>query len=338
MITIVNIKDIAKTAHVSVATVSHVINKNYVVSKKLTKRVEKVIKELKYQPNLLAGSLRKKKTGTIGLVVPDSSNLMIAEISRQIENLAYKQNYNVIVCNSSYNIDRENINLKILRSKRVDGIIIIPETIDKEIINEIHESGTPVVILERKIEGSIADTVLVDNFKAGYQATKYLLDLGHHKIGYIDRKFQKYHSIQRKKGYIKALSEYNIKFNRDFVVRGGFSCESGFKAAKFLLDQKNHFSAILAYGDFEAIGVIKAITKNGLDVPGDVSVIGFDDLQFCPFISPELTTVHFPVRELVEKAMGILLPRINNIDMKNNIVEVVSPHIVIRKSTAPFKK
>jgi LacI family transcriptional regulator len=333
----VNIKDIAKASNVSVATVSHVINKNYVVSKKLTNRVEKAIKELDFKPNLLAGSLRKKKTGTIGLVVPDSSNLMIAEIGRQVENLAYRQNYNVIVCNSSYNIDRENNNLEILQSKRVDGIIIIPETTSREIIDEIYRSGIPVVILERKINDTIADTVLVDNFKAGYEATKYLLDLGHRKIGYINRKFQKYHSIQRENGYIKALNEYNIKPNGDYIVSGDLSCESGFKAAELLLKQKNNVSAILAYGDFEAIGVIKAVLKNGLDVPGDISVIGSDDLPFCSYTSPELTTIHFPVKELVEKAMGILLPRINNIGMKKNILEVVSPYIVIRKSTSPLK-
>ena len=223
MINIVNIKDIARRSQVSVATVSHVINRTRFVSDGLIKQVEQAMKDLDYQPNLLAGSLRKKKTGTIGLIIPDSSNMLFAEMSKNIEDILFSRNYNIIVCNSSYDMERELEHLKILRSKMVDGIFIVPATLEGGHIGKLKNIGMPIIVLDRKISDINVDTVLVDNFNGGYEAAKYLISLGHTSMGYIDREQDQSHSLERKNGFTKVLEESNLFIDKNNIVRGGFT-------------------------------------------------------------------------------------------------------------------
>ncbi len=334
----INIKDIARLADVSVATVSHVINKNKYVSEELKERVEKVITENNYKPNLLAGSLRKNKSGTIGLVVPDSSNMITAEIGEKVERLIHKNKYNIIICNSSFERKKENENLQLLISKRVDGIIIMPEETDSSEIEAVQESQIPIVVIEREIEGAVVDTVLVDSFKAGYESAKHLIDLGHRRIGFIDRKFEKSHSIKRKDGYKKALQESGLSFDEKLVTKGGFTCESGFEAANYLMDLENPVTAILANGDLEALGVYKALSRMNMSIPEDVSVIGFDDMELCRYMTPSLTTIHFPVDEMVAKVIKLLMAKVNRPHIEKIKTEIVEPYLVVRESTGPVHK
>ncbi len=320
------------------ATVSHVVNKSRHVSDKLISRVEQAMSDLDYQPNLLARSLRKKSTGTIGLIIPDVSNMLFADISKKLEDTFFKKNYSIIVCNSSYKTEREIEHLKTLRSKMVDGIFVIPASTEGEHIEKIKRAGMPIVLLDRKILGLKVDYVLADNFQGGHEAGKYLINLDHENIGYIDRVYPHYHSIERKKGFEKALIEKGIPFGDENISKGGFSFNDGAKAAKELIEKNKKITAIFSFNDINALGAIRGFYDMGLKVPEDISVIGNDDINISSIFIPSLTTIHYPVREIVDKASATLLARIKQPIFKKSKELVIKPELIIRESTSTINK
>ena len=301
-------------------------------------RVEQAMKDLDYQPNLLAGSLRKKKTGTIGLIIPDSSNILFADISKNFEDIFFSKNYNIIVCNSAYIIKREIEHLKNLRSKMVDGILMIPATREGEHIRKIRDAGIPIILLDRKISGLEIDYVLPDNYQFGYKAGKYLLDLGHKKMGYIDRFEPHYNSIKRKKGFKDALAEKGITLDEEDVLEGGLLYDDGAEAAKKLINNNRKLTAIYSFNDINAIGAIRGLADMDLKVPEDVSVIGNDDISISSIFFPSLTTLHYPVKEMAHEASRILLDRIKQPIFKKNKEIIIEPELIIRESTSPINK
>jgi len=330
---IVNIRDIAKHAGVSVATVSHVINRSRFVSDKLLARVEGAMEDLNYQPNLLAGSLRRKKTGTIGLIIPDNSNMLYADISRRFEDVFFSKNYNIIICNSAYTVEREVEHLKNLRSKMVDGILMIPASTEGKYIEKIISAGIPVVILDRKIASLKADYVLPDNYLMGHMAGKYLTGLGHKNIGYIDRFEPHFHSVERKKGFRDALAQAGITFEDMHALEGGLSYAKGAEAAKELIRRYKGITAIFAFNDINALGAIKGLHDIGLKVPGDISVMGIDDIDISLIFIPGLTTLRYPVSEMVDDASKILVERIKKPVFKKYKEISIKPKLIIREST-----
>lgn len=337
MIKIVNIKDIAKRAGVSVATVSHVINSTRFVSNELIERVEKAMADMDYQPNLLAGSLRKKKTGTIGLIIPDSSNTLFAKVSKKIEDVLFSRNYSVIVCNSAYDINRELEYLKTLRSKMVDGILIVPVTLESNHLEKFKRTGIPIVILDRSIPDINMDTILVDNFKSGYNAAKYLTSLGHKNIGYIDRIYDHSHSLERKNGFIKAIREQGLSLDEKNIVRGGFTFDDGVRAAKELVVRDSKITAIFSFNDINALGAMRGLTDLGLRIPEDVSVMGNDDIPFSSIYVPSLTTIRYPTDEMADKASNLLLKRITEPNFRRTKKIIIPTELIIRESTARIK-
>lgn len=333
MIKIVNIRDIAKRAQVSVATVSHVINKTRHVSDELIGRVEKAMSDLDYQPNLLAGSLRSKKSSTIGLIIPDSSNMLFSGVEKNIEDILFSQNYNVMVCNSAYDISRELEQLNTLRSKMVDGIIIVPATMDGKHLEKFKNIGIPIIILDRMIPDINVDTVLVDNYKGGYDAAKYLISLGHTDIGYIDRIYDHSHSLGRKKGFLKAFEENGLFFDANNIVRGGFTFNTGVEAVKRLLKENSKITAIFTFNDINAFGAIRGLADLGLKVPADISVIGYDDTSLSEIYIPRLTTVHYPIVEMANVVSKLLLKRIAEPIFKKAVKKIVPTELIIREST-----
>ncbi|MHB1347551.1 MAG: LacI family DNA-binding transcriptional regulator [Candidatus Humimicrobiaceae bacterium] len=333
MIKIVNISDIAKRAQVSVATVSHVINKTRHVSDKLIKRVDKAMSELDYQPNLLAGSLRRKKSSTIGLIIPDSSNMLFSGVEKNIEDILFSQNYNVIVCNSAYDIGRELEHLNTLRSKMVDGIIIVPATMDRSHLERFKNTGVPLIILDRTIPDINVDTVLIDNYKGGYDAAKYLMSIGHTDIGYIDRISDHSHSLERKKGFLNAFAESGLFFDANNIVRGGFTFNAGVEAVKILLKENSKITAIFTFNDINAFGAIRGMADLGLKVPADISVIGFDDTPLSEIYIPRLTTVRYPIVEMANVVSKLLLKRIAEPIFKKATKKIIPPELIIREST-----
>ena len=337
MIKIVNIRDIAKRAGVSVATVSHIINSTRFVSDELIKRVERAMADMDYQPNLLAGSLRKKKTGTIGLIIPDSSNALFAKISKKIEDILFSRNYNVIVCNSAYDIDRELEYLKTLRSKMVDGILIVPVPLDSDHLEKFKKIGIPIVILDRSIPDINMDIILVDNFKSGYDAAKHLASLGHKNIGYIDRIYDHSHSLERKNGFIKAMQEQGLSLDEKNIVRGGFTCSDGIRAVKELIARDSKITAIFSFNDINALGAMRGLIDLGLKIPEDISVMGNDDIPFSSIYVPRLTTIRYPTAEMADRASNLLLKRITEPNFKRTKKIIIPTELIIRESTSRRK-
>ncbi|PKP61636.1 LacI family transcriptional regulator [Candidatus Atribacteria bacterium HGW-Atribacteria-1] len=328
-----NIWEIAKKAEVSIATVSHVINKTRYVSPELTAKVEKVIKALDYKPNIIAGSLRSKKTKTIGLILPDSSNMVFSKIGQVIEVECAKVQQNVIFCNSSYNVDLELRNVDVLRMKTVDGIIILPASNRTDCIEKLLKIDIPFVVVNANVMYPSIDVVLVDNETLAYKATEHLIEFGRKAIGYLDRKLDHHYSIDRRNGFIKAMEKHGLDWNNKYYIRSrGFSYENGYEAMAEILKSRDKPDAIFSYNDIHAIGAIRAIIDQGLKVPQDISIIGCDNIPVAQFLTPSLTTMEYPTKELGTEACRLLMERIKNPDKKGERV-VLGSRLIIREST-----
>ena len=312
------IKDVAELAGVSITTVSHVINKTRYVSDDLTERVSEAMRELNYQPNILAGSLRSGRSKTIGLIVPDISNMFFAEVARRIEDRGLDHGYSVILCNTDDDDEKEAGYINVLISKRVDGIIFISAGFIDENIQKPLIANIPFVIADREISGVQADVVLVDNFRGGYEATKYLIDLGHTDIACITGPSRLTPSSLRVEGYYKAMREAGLYLRDNFEIIGDFRAQGGEAAMEKLLSSEKPPTAVFACNDMMALGALRSIYNHDLKVPGDISIIGFDDIPLSRCIYPAMTTIAQPMKELAKLVVDFLVERMQiNVDRRN---------------------
>lgn len=305
-----NIKDIAKKAGVSVATVSHVINDTRYVSDELKKRVYDSMRELDYHPNTLASSLRSGRTRTIGLIVPDISNLFFADVARKIEDRGLEHDHSVILCNSDDDEEKEAKYIDVLIAKQVDGIIFISAGFNNKHLQKLMSKRIPIVVADRDLADVAADVVIVDNLNGGYIATKYLISLGHRKIACISGPSRLTPSAQRIEGYRKALDEAGIIENGSLQTAGDFRFQGGEDAMTKLLESVDPPTAVFACNDMMAVGAMRAIHNKGLNVPEDISIIGFDDIQISQRVYPSITTIAQPMKEMAEKVVDYLIERI----------------------------
>lgn len=331
----VTIKDVARLAGVSTTTVSHVINDTRHVSDELRTRVLAAMEELNYHPNVLARSLRRGETRTIGLVVPDNSNPFFAEVARIVEDVGFENGYSVILCNSDGSLEKEAAYISVLIAKQVDGVIFIAAGSKHEHLHELTAQGIPVVVADRDIPQTLADVVLVDNEKGGYGATRYLLSLGHRRIACIAGPSDLTPSADRVRGYRRAQEEAGISIEEGWIVPGDFRYQGGEAAAAKLLRLGEPPSAIFACNDVMAIGALRTLRNAGLQVPGDVSIIGFDDIPLASAVSPALTTVAQPIAELATLAAQCLISRIQN-DREDEPRQrsVLETRLIVRDSCA----
>jgi len=331
------IKDVAEKAGVSTTTVSHVINKTRFVSDDLAKRVGDAVRELDYQPSGLARSLRTKASGTIGIVIPDSTNPFFAEVVRGIEDYCYEHGYSVFLCNSDGAPDKEYHHLKLLREKGVDGFVLVSAGDDRESLELLDKGKIPKVIIDRQVESINTDSVLIDNFKGGYMATIHLLELGHTRIGCITGPSQVTPSGQRLEGFNQALLEHGIVIDDEMVVTGDFRSKSGGECLRRLMQAKEPPTAVFACNDIMAIGALAAARDLGYEVPDQLSIVGFDNIDMASLVIPKLTTIAQPTHELGETAAKLLLQRILKGTHKEDVRIILEPTLVIRDSSAPHK-
>jgi LacI family transcriptional regulator len=326
--------DVAKRAGVSQATVSLVLNKvsNSNIPEETRLRVLKAIDELAYRPNTLASSLRLGKTQTLGLILPDSANPFFAEVSRSIESAAFEQNYNLILCNTEGDIERELLYVDVLCNRQVDGIIFVAVGDQADSLQRVLSKNIPVVMIDRDLPGMEVDAVLTDNRLGGYQATQHLIDLGHRRIGCIAGSSSVTPSASRGEGYQAALAEHNLPADDSLFRRGDFHPYSGWSAARMMLALPEPPTAIFACNDLMAIGALRAITEVGLQVPADVSLVGFDNIELATYTNPPLTTVAQPIHETGQTAINFLLERIREPGL--NFRRAILPTgLIIRDST-----
>jgi LacI family transcriptional regulator len=304
--------DVAQRAGVSQATVSLVLNKvsGSHIPEETRLRVFNAIDELGYRPNTLASSLRLGKTQTLGLILPDIANPFFAEVSRSIESAAFEQNYNLILCNTESDIDRELLYVDVLCNRQVDGIIFVAVGDQADSLQRVLCKNIPVVMIDRDLPGMEVDAVLTDNRLGGFQATQHLIDLGHRRIGCIAGPSDVNPSAARGEGYLTALAEYKIPGDESLFMRGDFHSYSGWAAARAMLTLPEPPTAIFAGNDLMAIGALRAITEARLHVPEDISLVGFDNIELASFTNPPLTTVAQPIHEAGQTAVNFLLERI----------------------------
>ena len=328
----ITIRDVAAAAGVSVATVSRVANGStnaYPVRPKTRERVLEAIATLGYRPNDNARGLLLKRSGLIGLVVPDISNPYYPEVARGIEDVANEHGYKLMFCSTDRLPDRASAYIEALLLKRVDGLVIVGGG------EEIRLSAPTVATYDTKVvfigrPSTAFSTVRIDNVGAARDATEHLLGLGHRRVGFISAGTSSNTVVERRKGYREALEAHGIAFDNALVVDGDFTEAVGYAAAKQLLQLDDRPTAIFAANDRMALGAMAAISDLGLRVPEDVALVGFDDVPMSGYLRPALTTVSVSAHELGKKAMDILLADIEGRSTRRRVR--VATQLIVRDS------
>ncbi len=338
------IKDIAKLAEVSITTVSKIINgKDHDISQGTIDRVKQIMKEQRYVPNKLAGSLITKSTKTIGLVIPDITNPFFPELVRGAEDRANEAGYSLFFCNSDDQLEKETQYIQSLMEKMVDGIIFTAASTDSSRNDAFKNISSPVVLVDRVIEmDEVKASIVVDNIKGAHEGTKYLIDLGHRHILHITGPQKSKISQERQLGYEKALLEAGIAVDTGLIYNGQFKLDAGYKAVREAVEKGVSFSAIFCGNDLIALGAIKYLKELGRQIPKDCSVMGFDDIQIASHIDPPLTTVRQPKYQMGYQAVDTMIKLLNQEEIEGEKIEgkkgkkiVLNTALVIRETCAP---
>ena len=325
------IKDVAKLAGVHPSTVSRVINDDPRISEKTKKKILLIVNKLRYTPNAIARGLKTKRTYTLGMLIPDITNPFFAEIARGVEDVANKNNFNVILCNTDDKLKKERIYLQILRGKRVDGLILGTAHVKDKSILELEMKKFPYILISRNIEGLDKNCIIVDDVEGGMMATEYLIKLGHRRIAHITGPLKTRSALNRLKGYKLALKKYKIKYQEELVEEGDFRIKGGYQAMKKFLKLLEPPRAIFAANDLLALGAMQAIQKKNFHIPEDFSVVGFNDIELASFVYPALTTIRQPMLEMGELAVKMLLRIIEEGEFNQRRV-ILQPKLIIRES------
>ncbi len=330
----VTMRQIAERADVSIGTVSHVINGTAKVREKLRLRVLDAIRELGYQPSQLARGLRRNRTSMVVMIMPDVTNPFFPAVVRGVEDIAYKGSLRLVLCNTDNDARKEMSYLNELQAYRPAGWLVIP-AVDSEIANHLKSahSWPPVVCVDRRPEGWTGDVVLGANEAGAYSATRHLLRMGHRQLAVITGPLHLANAVERLKGFKRAVAEARLATGPDYIQEARFDRESGYQAASRLLRMLPRPTAILACNDLMALGVLLAARELGLNCPNDLSVVGFDNLDFSEFTAPALTTVHQSGYQLGTSAARLLLERINGLKQPPKRV-VLPTELKIRNSVA----
>ena len=314
--------DVAKRAGVSKSTISRYLNGEQIREENRIK-IEKAIKELDYHINPIARGLKTSRNYTIGVIITNITDLFVTYIIQACEQVLNEHGYSIILCDSRENLETEKDRLQFLYNKRVDGIIIQPCSDEGDHIKNIMESGVPVVLIDRLIEGLSCDCVMADNRGGAYEGVKSLINKGHNKIAIIKGPDTIYTARERLKGYKKALKDHDIALDHRYIVNGYFVKESGKQAFTKLMDMEDRPTAIFISNYFMTIGVIEAILDEDYSIPKDVSILAFDHVKatnaidWSAIIKPNLSTVFQPISEIGQKAGELIIKRIEQEELSH---------------------
>lgn len=327
-------KDVAKRAGVSASTVSHVMNGTRNVSEETREGVLLAIRELEYRPNLLAKGLKTRKTFTVGLLISDIQNPFFTSVVRGVEDVALSRGYHLFLCNTDEDQAREDEYITELVKKRVDGLIVASSAPRYNHASRLQAENVPFVFMDREVEGVDADAICVDNRRGMRLIAEHLAALGHERIAMISGPLDRVSGHEPYRGLKEALEEIGSVLDDSLVRFGDFRTSSGQEGATELLGISPHPTALVTANNQMTLGALLAIREMGMRVPEDVSVVGFDDAEWAPLVSPPLTTLAQPTYELGVGAMKLLLDRIEGSDgdMKRVLLE---PDLMVRRSTAP---
>ena len=327
------IRDVARRASVSVATVSRVLNSPSVVRQATRNRVLKAMKECRYVYNALAGGLSARKTTTLGVIIPTITNPVFATVTKGIQDYARENGYSIILGNTDYNEENELRLIHLFQEKRVDGVILNGPWRDAPIMPLLKRSRLPFVITWQTLQDREVNFVAFDNFNSAYRIVEYLIELGHRRIGMIAGKFSvSERAMMRWKGYRKCLITHNIPFDRQLVLEKGYTFSDGKEALARLLNLSVPPTAVFCGNDILAIGAIVCAKEKGLCVPGDLSVVGFDDMEISAYYDPPITTMAVPAYEMGQLAAKILMENIRG-GVKSPQQYILETKLIIRGST-----
>lgn len=327
------VKDIARLAGVSTATVSRALAEPEKVAEATRIKVERIAAQAGYSPNAIARSLRTSESRTIVAVVPDIANQFFAEVIKGIEIVAQKSNYKLLIGDTGHDLARANKYIELINSKQADGVLLLTAELPKEMVLRADGSPRfPVVMACEFYQGSAIPSVHIDNEYSARIAIESLVQMGHYRIATMTGPMINPLCTGRLKGYRTALKKAKINLRKDWIVNGDFSFESGYQLAAKLLEGDDIPTAIFCHNDEMAIGVLKMAKEMSIHVPRRLSVVGFDNTAFSEYCTPELTTIHQPRRLIGETAMKLLMDLLAG--KKPNPEMTLPTQYLVRGSTA----
>ncbi|WP_158735794.1 LacI family DNA-binding transcriptional regulator [Alteribacillus sp. YIM 98480] len=324
-------KDIAKEANVSTATVSHVINGTKHISEEKHNRIMEVIRKYNYIPNSTAKNLRKQSTKTAGLIVSSFPDSFVTEMIYGAEKRAREMGYNLLLINTNENSSYEKETINLLHAKMVDGIILAPTASGASYLNSFTDDNFPIVLVNRD-DPSLKNIPKVtgDNYQTGFDSATHLLKHGHEKIGIIYAVSNVSTTVHRIEGYKDALKKYNLPFNDSYIEQGHATVEGGAEAVKSLLTREKDISALFILNDLMTIGAISKMKELSLRIPKDIALMGFGDFASANIIDPPVTNIVLPPETIGKTAFDVLLSKINNPEYNKHIE--LPPTLITRKS------
>jgi len=330
----VTIKDVARVAGVSPSTVSRALNDSPLIREETKERIRRIAEELGYERNELARGLVKGASGAIGLVIPDITNPFFAEVTRGVGEVAHARGYGVILCNTEEDPERERSYIGLLRRKRVDGLILTSVTAEDPYLKALARSKTPFVLVSRASQVVNAPYVGVDDRLGGRLAVEHLVELGHRRIGFIGGPPDVQSCVDRLAAYEAVLDERGIPIRDEWIMFSDFTQSAGHRAARRLLGGKDRPSAVFAANDVVALGVLQAADELGIEVPEELSVVGYDDISYAALPRIRLTTVAQPSFDMGRIAVEWLLSALEG-GKTRRLYRLLTPKLVVRSTTAP---
>jgi LacI family transcriptional regulator len=333
--TVVTIKDVAREAGVSVGTASQAVRESPAVRAATRRRVQAVAKRLRYQPSAVARGLVTRRTHTVGLLISDIANPFFIRAVRAIEDGAQANGYNVILCNTDEDPAKETQYLRVLIEKRVDGIILATTAGSLQAVRDVRWRRIPLVLFDRELPGMAADTVKVDGVSGGRLATEHLFHLGHRRIAIIHGPVVRSTGAERLQGYLNALAAAGLRPDPALIREGNFKQDSGRALAHALLRVTPPPTALFCTNNLMTVGALQTLQEQGVRIPADLSLIGYDDMEWWTLTDPPLTTVGQPVSELGREAMRLLLAQIAAPGRRRRQRVVLKPELLVRESCGP---
>jgi LacI family transcriptional regulator len=331
-----SLKDVARYTGLSASTISRALsNKNYVKENTRSKVME-AVRLLNYSPNIMAQSLKMGRSNTIALMIPSIQNMIYPDITRGVEDTARKNGFTVILCNTDENIEIEKSYINTLRPRLIDGFIIASMMPHSTHIQQLRRENFPLVLALRSYDDKI-DAVVIDNKQAAYAAVKYLIERGHRQIAIALENTELSLYSERYKGYRQALEEFEIPLDEKLVIRERYNINSFYNLIKTMFENGIRPDAIFATTDARAIVIMRALYDLGYKIPGDVSVLGFDNVEIAALVEPPLSTVSQPLYEIGVLAVTKLIYQIQYKEkhgmLEDPMIDVVETNLLIRKST-----
>jgi len=326
-----SIYDVARESGVSVFTVSAVVNNKSHVGKSLREKVEAAIRKLNYRPNLVARSLAKQRTHTIGMIVPDIGNPFFPIVVRGAEDAAQRHGYNLLLCNSDDSLDKEERAVELLLSKRVDGILLTKAAEDFRpwLQQMIKDVNIPFVLVMRTYPKLTKDAVITDDYQGAYEAVSHLARAGRKRIALVSGPLKVSNAKERWQGFHDALKAEGLPYEEDLVVEGDYRLESGYRAGHSLFSRRP--DGIYVANHLMTVGLLKAAEEMGLRCPEDFGLVSFDDYPWLGIFRPRLTTVELPKHQLGSEAAELLIRRITG-DTSKPVLKKLQPELRIRES------